>query len=195
MVSSLISSITGTLEGSGPDWAEVSVGGVTLRLSVPASTVERLGKLGDRTTLLTSLQVREDSLTLFGFLNQEARAAFETLIGITGIGPRLALSVLSRLTPDSLAIAVASGDTAAFSSVPGVGSKTAGRIVLELKGKLGTDLSLPTASLTDADVVDALTALGYTLSEANEAASSLPAGDEAPLEEKVRRVLERMGGG
>ena len=195
MASSLISSITGTLDGIGPDWADVSVGGVTLRVSVPGSTVERLGKLGDRTTLLTSLQVREDSLTLFGFLTKEARAAFETLIGITGVGPRLALSVLSRFTPDSLAVAVASGDTAAFSSVSGVGSKTAGRIVLELKGKLGTDLSILVGPLADADVVDALTALGYTLSEANEAASSLPAGDSSPLEDKVRRVLERMGGG
>ena len=195
MASSLISSITGTLDGIGPDWADVSVGGVTLRVSVPGSTVERLGKLGDRTTLLTSLQVREDSLTLFGFLTKEARAAFETLIGITGVGPRLALSVLSRFTPDSLAVAVASGDTAAFSSVPGVASKTAGRIVLELKGKLGTDLSILVGPLADADVVDALTALGYTLSEANEAASSLPAGDSSPLEDKVRRVLERMGGG
>ena len=195
MAASLISSVTGTLDGIGPDWADVSVGGVTLRVSVPGSTVERLGKLGDRTTLLTSLQVREDSLTLFGFLTKEARAAFETLIGITGVGPRLALSVLSRFTPDSLAVAVASGDTAAFSSVSGVGSKTAGRIVLELKGKLGTDLSILVAPMADADVVDALTALGYTLSEANEAASSLPVGDPSPLEDKVRRVLERMGGG
>ena len=121
MVSSLISSIRGTLEGIGPDWADVLVGGLTFRINIPASAVEQLGHIGDPVRLLTSLQVREDSLTLFGFPTEEARLAFETLLGVNGVGPRVALSVLSRFTPDSLAAAVESGDTGAFSGVTGVG--------------------------------------------------------------------------
>ena len=194
MVSSLISSIRGSLEGVGLDWADVSVGGLTFRVSVPASTVERLGQAGDQVRLFTSLQVREDSMTLFGFATEEARLAFQTLLGISGIGPRLALSVLSRFTAESLAAAVGSGDTDAFGGVPGVGKKTASRIVLELKGKLQGDWGVPSAALGDADAINALTSLGYTVLEAREALSALPEDGSMPLEEKVRLALQRMGG-
>ena len=139
MVSSLISSIQGTLERLGPDWADVSVGGVTFRVCVPSSAVDQLGRLGDQTRLFTSLQVREDSLTLYGCPTEDAGIAFDVLIGISGVGPRLAVSVLSRVSPESLAVAVANSDVDAFIAVPGVGKKTASRIVLELKGKLEGD--------------------------------------------------------
>ena len=195
MVSSLISSIKGTLEGVGVDWADVAVGGVTFRASVPASTVERLGPIGNEVVLLTSLQVREDSITLFGFHSQEARLAFEALIGISGVGPRVALSVLSRFSPEALAMAVGSGDTTAFNRVPGVGKKTAGRIVLELKGKLEGEWAVPSMVGGDGEVIEALTSLGYTVSEAREAALSLSPDNSASLEEKVRQALQRLGGG
>lgn len=196
MVSSLISSIRGTLEGIGPGWADISVGGVTFRVSVPASAIESLGKTGDSIHLFTSLQVREDSLNLYGFLTQEARQTFDVLLGVNGVGPRVALSILSRFTPDSLAAAVGSGDLNAFSGVPGVGKKTASRIVLELKGKLEGDFAIAIASAPggDGEAIEALTALGYTSAEAREAISALPNGDSLPLEEKVRLALQHMAG-
>ena len=136
MVSTLVSSVRGTLEGVGPDWADVDIGGITLRVSAPDSTLRSIGAAGSQVRLLTSLQVREDNLTLFGFGTEEERSIFEALISISGVGPRLALGVLSRLSPESLAAAVHAGDTNAIATVHGVGRKTAGRIVLELKGKL-----------------------------------------------------------
>ena len=194
MVSSLITSINGNLEGVGPDWADVSVGGVTFRVNVPANLVERLGKIGDRVRLFTSLQMRADSLTLYGFTAEDSRRAFEVLLGINGVGPKVALSVLSRFTADSLAVAVAAGDTDAFGGVPGVGKKTASRIVLELKGKLAGGLLIQPETMGDVDIVEALTALGYTVYEAREAASSLAPGNSMPLEDRVRLALQRMGG-
>jgi Holliday junction DNA helicase RuvA len=192
----LISSVQGTVESYGPDWVDLSVGGVTLRVNVPASTPEQLGETRGRVRLYTSLQVREDSLTLFGFLTQEARATFGALIGINGVGPRLALSVLSQFTPEGLAAAVGAGDVDAFTGVPGVGKKTAGRIVLELRGKLGDDWAIGGvgASGDQAELVQALTSLGYSSAEAREAAMAVPTGDEVPLEEKVRIALQRITG-
>ena len=192
MASSLISSVTGTLQGVGPDWADLSMGGVTFRVSIPSSSAEHLGPVGDGVRLYTSLQVREDSLTLFGFLTEEARLAFDVLIDINGVGPRVALSVLSRFTPESLAAAVSAGDTDAFGGVPGVGKKTASRIVLELKGKLEGEWAVPLAG--EGEVVEALTALGYSAAEARKAVSSLSLDDPASVEDKVRMALQRMGG-
>ena len=195
MVSSLISSIGGTLESVGPDWADVSVGGITFKLSVPNSTAEGLAKIGGEVKLFTSLQVREDSLTLYGFSAEEERLTFEVLIGINGVGPKVALSVLSRFTPASLAAAVSAGDSGAFTGVPGVGKKTASRILLELKGKLEGDWAVPAAAISQGEVVDALTALGYSAAEAREAVAALPQGDAMPLEDKLREALQRIGSG
>ncbi len=191
----MITGIEGTVADAGPDWLDVAVGGVTVRVNLPMSTAERLGAVGAPVKLLTTLQVRDDSLTLFGFPDREARAAFEMLIGVNGVGPRVALSVLSALAPESLALAVESGDTDAFTSVPGVGKRTASRILLELRGKLDFDLTAAGAvHRDDADVVDALTALGYTALEARRALASLPSGEELPVEEKVRLSLGQLAG-
>ncbi len=195
MVSSLISSIQGSLESVGPDRVDISVGGVTFQINVPASSADGIGRVGDHVRLFTSLQVREDSLTLYGFISEEARTAFETLIGISGIGPKVALSVLSRFTPASLAVAVSAADTDAFVGVPGVGKKTAGRIILELKGKLAVDWAVDLPAGGDGDVFEALTALGYTVSEAREAVSSINSDDALSVEDKVRLALQQMAGG
>ena len=192
MVSPVISSIRGTLEGVGLDWADVAVGGVTFRVSVPSSAAEQLGPIDGEVRLHTSLQVREDSLALFGFPTAEARSAFEALIGVNGVGPRVALSVLSRFTPESLAGAVSSGDIGAFAGVPGVGKKTASRIVLELRGKLDANWALPSAVSAGSEVIEALTSLGYTVPEAMEAVSSLPPGDSESLEDRLRLALQRL---
>ena len=193
MVSTLVSSVRGTLEGVGPDWADVEVGGITLRIAVPGSSLQAIGATGEEVRLLTSLQVREDSLTLFGFATEEERSVFEALIDINGVGPRLALSVLSRLSPESLASAVQAGDTTALGTVQGVGKKTASRIVLELKGKLQGDWSVAPSGPEDDEVLEALTALGYSSLEARRAVAAISDGAALSTEEKVRQVLEQMG--
>ncbi len=193
MVSSLISSIRGGIESVGPDWVDVAVGGITLRLSVPGSTAERMVRLSGEVRLFTSLQVRDDSLSLYGFSTEEERLAFEVLIGISGVGPRVALSVLSRFTPSELAAAVSAGDADAFTAVPGVGKRTASRILLELKGKLEGDWAVPAEAVAgQGEVMEALTALGYSAAEAREAVAALPRGDSLSLEEKLREALQRM---
>ena len=191
----MITSIEGLLAGAGLDWVDIAVGGVTLRVNIPQSAASTLGGKGDRVRLFTALQfrTREDSLTLYGFPTAEARSAFEALIAVIGVGPRVALSILSGLSPESLALAVARGDADALKGIHGVGTRTANRIVLELKGKLDIELAATPASSVDGEVVAALTALGYGVSEAMEAVSSLPPGDSTSLEEKVRLCLKRMG--
>ena len=190
MVSSLISSVSGTLQQTGANWIDIGVGGITLRISVPDSGVGNLGRVGEATTLYTSLQVREDSLALFGFQTEDERQTFETLLNISGIGPRLALAMLARFSPQALAQTVEEGDTRALSTVPGVGRRTASRIVLELKGKLDLDFAGGTTSTVDADLLDALTALGYSDNEAREALSRTAV--DQPEEERIRAALEQL---
>ena len=159
MVSSLVTSISGTLQRTGEDWAEISMGGITLRISIPGTAIDSVGRIGQTVTLYTSLQVREDSLSMYGFPTEDERRTFETLLNISGIGPRLALAMLGRFSPLSLSQAVESGDTRALSTVPGVGRRTASRIVLELKGKLELDFGRSDAAAgVDSDLADALTA-------------------------------------
>ena len=191
MVTSLISSVSGELRGAGADWVDVAVGGVTLRVSVPDTAVSDLGRVGERVTLYTSLQVREESLALFGFQSEDERLTFETLLGISRIGPRLALAMLGRFSPQDLARAIEEGDTRALATVPGVGRRTASRIVLELKGKLELDFGdgAGVASASD-DLVDALTALGFDPSEAREALGATDASlpDDARIVEALARL-------
>lgn len=180
------------LESVGPGWAEVLVGGVAFRVYIPATTGDNLPRVGEEVRLYTSLQVREDSLNLYGFHAEEARQTFETLLGISGIGPRVALSVLSRFTPEALAAVINAGDLKAFRGVPGVGNKTASRLILELKGKLEGDWAVSTGGGDEA--ADALAALGYTFAEIREAMSTLPRDGEMPVEERVRLALQHMAG-
>ena len=193
-MTSLVSSVRGTLEAAGPDWVDVGVGGITLRVSAPTPSIESLGGIGGTVKLFTTLQVREDSLSLYGFDTSEARHTFETLIGISGIGPRVALSILSTFRPEELAGAVEAGDIKSFTTVPGVGRKTAGRILLELKGKLDLDWSGAGGTTLDDDAIDALTALGYTQIEAREALSDLSTDDSPTTEDKVRLALQHLAG-
>lgn len=190
-MTSLISALSGCLELIGPDWVDVNVGGVTFRVLTPTSTTDQIGKLRDIVRLVTSVQVRQESITIYGFLKEEDRLAFETLIGISGVGPKLALNILSRFSTESLATAVAQDDITAFTSVSGVGKRTASRILLELKGKLQNVWEMPTSSI-DNEVLDALTALGYSVNEAREAIASLPTDPLIPLEDKVRLSLQSM---
>ena len=193
MVSSLVTSISGTLQRTGEDWVEISMGGITLRISIPGTAIDSVGRVGQTVTLYTSLQVREDSLSMYGFPTEDERRTFETLLNISGIGPRLALAMLGRFSPLSLSQAVEAGDTRALSTVPGVGRRTASRIVLELKGKLDLDFGRSDAAAgVDSDLVDALTALGYRYTEAREAIART--GTEIPEEERIRTALEYLAG-
>ena len=193
MVSSLVTSISGTLQRTGEDWAEISMGGITLRIGIPGTAIDSVGRIGQTVTLYTSLQVREDSLSMYGFPTEDERRTFETLLNISGIGPRLALAMLGRFSPLSLSQAVEAGDTRALSTVPGVGRRTASRIVLELKGKLELDFGRSDAAAgVDSDLADALTALGYRYTEAREAIART--GSEVPEEERIRAALEYLAG-
>ena len=190
----MITSLSGALSTVGLDWVEITVAGVGLRVNVPPSFVESVGGVGERVNLFTSLQVKEDSLTLYGFPSPDGRLAFEALLGVNGVGPRLALSILSVLTPENLAFAVANEDTDIIKGVPGVGKRIAERIVMELQGKLQIEMTAAPATRSDREMLDALTALGYSASEVMEAVAGIPSDDSIEFEEKLRLAFERLVG-
>jgi Holliday junction DNA helicase RuvA len=173
----MIGRLTGLLAEKNPPQLLVDVGGVGYEVDVPMSTFYNLPALGERVSLLTHFVVREDAQVLFGFLTAEERATFRQLVKISGIGPRTALSILSGLSVAELAQAVSLQESGRLVKVPGIGKKTAERLLLELKGKLGPDLALPTSVASDAqaDILQALVALGYSDREAALALKSLPA--------------------
>ena len=189
----MISSINGQLTSKSTDSVDISIGGITITLNTPSSTIESMGVIGDSVRLLTSLQLRQDSVTLYGFGTAEDLAAFETLITISGVGPRMALAILSAYDAESLSAIVTAGDTVSLTKVSGVGERTSNRIMLELKGKLETFWSASSAdTLDNNDVYDSLTALGYSRQESRQAISSLPFDQAINVEEKVRLALDYL---
>ena len=196
----MITGISGVLEARGPDWVQVQVGGaISLHVSCPASTAQSLGDIGQRVRLHTRLYVRDDELVLYGFSSADSLRLFQMLNGVSGIGPRTSLALLSSLGPRELADAIATGDVVELSRVPGVGKKSAGRLVLELRGKLpSVEMALDgtaSASGDDPDAVEALMALGYGAPEARRMVASLDGTAGLPLEDRVRRALQGSGGG
>lgn len=170
----------------------VSVGGVGYEVLVPASTLAKLPGVGGKARVYTRLAVRDDAMVLYGFGTQDERALFDMLVTVTGVGPKVALSFLSVLAPDALRRAVAAGDVAALTIVPGVGKKVAQRVVLDLKDELGGE-GLPIGGPL-VDVREALLSLGISPQEASEAMSGL-AADDRPVEELLREALRRVGRG
>lgn len=194
----MITGIRGTLEAIGTDWVTITVGSVSLQVSVPSSSIPTLGSTGTTVHLHTRLLVRDDSLVLHGFTTPEALILFDMLIGVSGIGPRLAHSLLSAMTPEALVSAVAAEDTKALAQAPGLGQRTAARIIVELKGKLdmvGVGGAAPVAVSTADDVTDALIALGYTAIEARSAVTAAGADSSLPVEEQIRLVLQGLSKG
>lgn len=191
----MIYSLQGVLESLSPDQVALNIGPMSLQVFSPTSTISVLGSPGDRVRLHTYLHVKEDVLALYGFATTDERDLFVILIGVSGVGPKLALALLSAMSPRSVAIAIASGDTQQLTRVSGLGKKMAGRLVLELKGKLerewGEVVGAPGPDYDE--VVAALSALGYAPSEARTAISRVRLEPEAPLEEKVRAVLQSLG--
>jgi Holliday junction DNA helicase RuvA len=176
----MIGRLSGLLAEKSPPLVLVDVGGVGYEVDVPMSTFYNLPHLGERVTLLTHFVVREDAQLLFGFLSAEERSAFRQLIKITGVGPRMALALLSGLSVAELAQAVTAQDTRRLVKVPGIGKKTAERLLLELKDKLAPALDTPSGTLVtsdaQADIIQALIALGYSERDAEAAFKLLPAG-------------------
>src|SRR3954464_14696607 len=173
----MIGRLTGTLAAKAPPQVLVDVGGVGYEVDVPMSSFYNLPAVGERVTLLTHFVVREDAQVLFGFLTAPERSTFRLLVKISGVGPRTALSILSGLSVDELSQAVARQDGGRLVKVPGIGKKTAERLLLELKGKLAPELAVPATAISDVqgDIVQALVALGYNEREAPAALKPLPA--------------------
>ena len=189
----MIGRLSGLLVEKTPPQLLLEVGGVGYELDVPMSTFYNLPAAGERVTLLTHFVVREDAQALYGFLTQAERAAFRELVRISGVGPRTALAILSGLSVDDLAAAVSRQESGRLVKVPGIGKKTAERLLLELKGRLGPDLALPAAAATSeaqGDIVQALLALGYNEREAGQALKGLPAG--VGVSEGIKLALKAL---
>ena len=189
----MIGRLTGTLLQKTPPQLVVDVHGVGYEVDVPMSTFFNLPGLGEKVTLLTHFVVREDAQVLFGFLTDAERATFRDLVKISGVGPRTALSILSGLSVAELAAAVSHQDSGRLVKVPGIGKKTAERLLLELKGKLGPDLAAPAATRLDdaqSDIAQALQALGYNEREAQAAVKALPAG--VGVSEGIKAALKAL---
>ena len=186
----MISTVRGIVQQVSAGEMVVEVGGVGLRVLVPKSVVESVASVGNVVFLYTHLVVREDALTLFGFGSPEQRELFELLLQVSGIGPKLALAVISNVSPEALRAAVANGQPEALDRVPGVGKKTAERIVFHLKDKFTVPATGGPALLpADIDVLAALTSLGYSLVEAQAAVQSLPLDAPEQLEGRIRLAL------
>ena len=191
----MIAALTGLLESRSQDSVVINVGGVSFLVHVPTTTAQDCGDIGQTVVLYTHLYVREDALSLYGFLSPDQRDFFERLLAISGVGPRVALSLLSALPLPDLERAIESGDVDRLTRVPGVGKKTSARLVLELKGKLdfsqiaGRPSAPPPAS---AEVLAALTNLGYPPAAAQDAIQSLPADPTLDTANKVRLALRYL---
>ncbi len=194
----MIASLSGKLQQLGGEWAIIDVGGIGFQVYMPTSTLSTLGSIGTEVRLFTHLHLREDNATLYGFASADELRLFQSLISISGLGPKLALALLSAMNVEKLTMAIATASTDILCQVSGIGKKVAGRLILELKGKLGVDwLKTPAAQLAqeNTEVLAALTSLGYSVAEATRAIATLPAESaDLSLEEKVRLALQYFGG-
>ena len=193
----MIASLHGKLESLGSDWAIINVGGVGFQVYMPTSTLSTLGTTGEEVELHTHLYLREDNATLYGFGSAEELGLFQTLISVSGLGPKLALAMLSAMTVEKLTMAIATGGADLLTVIPGIGKKMANRLILELKEKIGAGwVAAPAAELAaeNADVLTALTTLGYSASEATRAVATLPPSSDLSLEEKIKLALAYFGG-
>ena len=195
----MIVSVHGVLEAVGPDWVHLRIGGVTLQVFVPTASIDQLGPIGEPVSLQTHLRIRDEQPVLYGFTSAAAMDFFVLLNGVSGVGPRISLAMLSSLGVTGLQQAIATEDITALTSAQGVGRRTAGRIILELKGKLdGVSFSEFEAVSADAggdsDVIAALTALGYSVNEARQAVGNLDGGPGLALEDRIRLALQQFAG-
>lgn len=195
----MISFLKGTLVATDIEGAIVEVGGIGYRLSMSMMSISKLGTVGSQVNVLTYLHLREDAITLYGFASDEERSLFEKLITVSGVGPKVALSALSHFEVAELIGAIVSQNVAAVQKIPGVGKKTASRIVLELKDALSSDegtlfaasSGAPLQSSASSATVDALLSMGFTSAEADLALKGAP--KDASESELLRYALKRLG--
>lgn len=188
----MISSLRGTVQRVGPGEIVVEVGGVGFSVAVPATVLEESPEAGQSISLYTRLIVRQDSLSLYGFGSSEQRQLFDMLLQVNGVGPRLAMAVLSHLSPELLRSAVGTGQADILTRVPGIGRKTAEKIIFHLKDRMlvAPLAQVPAPSAVDTEVLQVLTALGYSLVEAQAGVQSIPVGTAQDVEERVRMALK-----
>jgi Holliday junction DNA helicase RuvA len=188
----MIARLTGAVADRGPDHVVLDVNGVGYLVYGPASVITR-AQQGDEVTLHTHLVVREDGMTLYGFFDQHQQRLFQTLIGVSGVGPKVALALLSLMNADELSFAIASGNAAALARAQGVGQKLAARLVVELRDKMTKAAGPITApGVESEEVVAALMSLGYSQAEAVDAVARAEFPEKAPIEEKVRLALSHF---
>jgi len=193
----MIAGLHGKVEAVGSDWAIINVGGISFQVYMPTSTLSTMGAIGEEVKLHTYLHLREDNAALYGFASADELELFQTLIGVSGLGPRLALAMLSAMSVEKLTMAIATGSADLLTMVPGVGKRMADRLILELKEKIGAGwVTAPAAQIAreNTDVIAALTSLGYSVSEASRAVASLPPSSDLSLEEKIKLALQYFGG-
>ena len=205
----MISYIKGPLTAVEEDVIVVEAGGVGMGIHVPLSVLDRLPGIGREVTVYTYFQVREDAMSLYGFLNRQDREMFRQLIGVNGVGPKAALGILSVMTPDDLRMAIVTGDAKAISRAPGIGPKTAQRLILDLKDKVSMEevlgnLALPydqgaavapgIAGMGEAakEAVQALVALGYSNVEANKAVKQVEVTETMTAEDVLKASLRYL---
>lgn len=193
----MIAFLTGKVAGKSASSCLLDVHGVGFRLAMSTTSLAALPSEGDEVTIQTYLYVREDELSLYGFESLAERELFERLIGVSGVGPKVALAVLSGLSPDTLKGAIAREDVTLLSSVPGVGKKTAQRMIIDLKDKLdlpdlGAGAAGGAGSGAAAEARDALLSMGFSAAEAALALRDVPAG--AGAEDAIKHALKRLGG-
>ena len=189
----MIAGLHGTLESLGGDGAIINVGGIGFQVYMPTSTLSSLGAIGEEVKLHTHLHLREDNATLYGFATADELRFFQTLLGVSGLGPKLALAMLSAMSVDKLTMAIATGSVDLLTIIPGIGKKVADRLVLELKDKIAAGwVTTPAAQLAEAntDVLAALTSLGYSVAEATRAVATLPPSSDLTLEERLKLALQ-----
>ncbi len=190
----MITTLQGVVADKGDSFLVVETGGLGFKVHVPAPLAVRWGTLGRRVQLFTHLHLRENEVSLYGFETRNELSFFEALLAVSGIGPKVALGALSAGHVEALRSAIAAGDSDYLTQLPGIGKKTAQRIVLDLRGKLEEEELVPAPALSpvDADVVAALLSMGYSDTEARAAVASLPR-EEMPVEERLLLVLRQFG--
>ena len=186
----MIARLSGEVWEVGESWIVVRVGGVGFRVHVPTSVLERVVEVG-QVELCTYLHVRESELALYGFLTDEELSLFRLLLSVSGIGPKVALAMLSSMSPDVLKQAVLREDSGVLTRVPGVGMKTAKAVIFHLRDKIAAFSEGASGAFgeTDAEVIAALTGLGFSIVEAQRALQSVARDPDLPLEERVRQSL------
>jgi Holliday junction DNA helicase RuvA len=192
----MIASLEGIIDAVSKDSLIVNVNGIGFKVAVTTSVLSEMGITGREVKLYTHFHIREDDMSLFGFGSLDELKLFETLISVSGLGPKTGMAMLSAMSADQVAMAIASGSVEILTTIPGIGKKTADRLILELKDKVGgVMISSPAgkAAQENADVVSALVSLGYSVQETTKAVNALPSGKKLSLENKVKLALQYLG--